>query len=108
MNELIAILIIGGFGAVSIFLVIKAISSAAGASKKVVDRSIVAVKGVANSLREEALKRKIVDIANDEYVRMLVRRALKDNIDPNTFDVCKKCRGHGCSQCNDSGWARIS
>lgn len=109
-NELIAILILLIAGAFALYLLKKALSLLMRVGKKGADYGVSASLKVANdvgskieALQKKKLKEKLKGVVSEEIIRELTRRAIKKRMDLDLFDICNKCKGTGCSNC-DNGW----
>lgn len=107
MNQLIAIAVILIGIYVLFFVASKLMRGAVNLGKKGISKS----KEVANTIseridekREEQLRNKLFGVVEEEVVRELTRRAMRNSIDPATHSICFKCKGKGCNHCNNSGW----
>lgn len=110
MNELIAILIIVGGVCLLLFIAYQLFSLGKKGVQKGVQKSkevVVSISSQIEKNREEQLRKKLIEIAGEEYIRELVRRAMREGIEPAQHRVCENCRGQGCSYCGDTGWVRI-
>lgn len=108
-NATIAVLILISGAFAMIFFVLKAIS----VGKKGVDVGINRSKEMLSTISEkieikkqEELEYKLRNIVADELVRELVRKAIREKIDPDTYQPCDVCLGEGCAKCNNRGWLK--
>lgn len=110
-NESIAIVILFALGLLGLIIAIKVTTSAARVSKKGITAGLKKSKQAASYLsreleiqRERILQRKLKEVVAEEYIRELVRSAMKKGIDPSLSEVCAECKGSGCSYCQNKGW----
>ena len=78
-------------------------------AKKVSNKSqeiSIIVQNKVDEARKNRVYNKISESALDEIVREAVRQAMREGIRPD--DICPKCLGEGCDQCDGKGWSSNS
>ncbi|MAY41906.1 MULTISPECIES: hypothetical protein [unclassified Neptuniibacter] len=73
-------------------------------SKKVTKNIVSQTKKAAHAAHQRKTNKIIQDAFLDELVREAVRYAFREGLNSEAVEVCDKCGGKGCSNCNDNGW----
>ncbi len=108
-NESIAIIVLIIAAIIGLAAIIKALGLAKQGVNVSIEKSKTAISTINQQLeskRQHALEIKIKNIVADELVRELVRKAIREGIDPDTYQLCNDCLGKGCTRCNSSGWLK--
>lgn len=109
-NESVAILILIVGALAALMIIIKTISLGKRGVDAGINKSKTMLRTVSKKVeieKQKALEIKLNNIVADELVRELVRKAIREGIDPDIYQPCNDCLGKGCTRCNNRGWLKL-